>query len=239
MSGLDCRRYEGALIEFARGGETDADTARHLESCLACHTRLNQQRRLSKAVKHLAGNAALFTPPDSIGEAIRVELESRRAVRPIRRRVVQSALIGAIAASLAIVWFVKSRPAPQVPVAHVLDVTPASEKATLTTETRNWVEATEIHAAAQIVPAKKKVQPQAAAPEPQAEQPFIAIPYTPQIEPYERAEVMRVNVPVAALIAAGLPMSTVDPTAKAQADVLVGQDGRARAVRLIAISTLN
>jgi hypothetical protein len=46
-------------------------------------------------------------------------------------------------------------------------------------------------------------------------------------------------VPVAALIAAGLPVRTADPGALVQADVVVGQDGRPRAVRLVSISSVN
>jgi hypothetical protein len=44
------------------------------------------------------------------------------------------------------------------------------------------------------------------------------------------------EMPVAALIAAGLPLAISDPAAQAKADVLIGEDGRPRAVRLISIS---
>jgi len=71
----------------------------------------------------------------------------------------------------------------------------------------------------------------------ESEQPFVPIPYVTQLGAYERAEIVRMEVPVAALIAAGLPMRTTDPGARAEADVVVGQDGRARAVRLISVST--
>ncbi len=92
-------------------------------------------------------------------------------------------------------------------------------------------------AAVEATVVKHRSHPAKPAPLPQ--QPFIAIPYTLPLEPYERADVMRMDVPVAALIAAGLPMHMADPAALARADVLVGQDGRARAVRLISISTSN
>jgi hypothetical protein len=71
----------------------------------------------------------------------------------------------------------------------------------------------------------------------QFEEPFVPIPYIAPPAPYERIEVVRMELPVAALIAAGLPVRTADPGARVEADVLVGQDGRARAVRLI--SNLN
>ena len=68
------------------------------------------------------------------------------------------------------------------------------------------------------------------------ERPFVAIPYTLPLEAGERAEVVRMDLPVAAIIAAGLPLKVADAGAHAQADVLVGEDGRARAIRLISIS---
>ena len=75
-------------------------------------------------------------------------------------------------------------------------------------------------------------QPTAAA---AAEQPFIPIPYVAPPGPYERMEVVRMDLPVAALLSAGLRVETADPSGFAQADVVVGQDGSPRAVRLISI----
>lgn len=61
---------------------------------------------------------------------------------------------------------------------------------------------------------------------------FVAIPFVIQPAPYERVEIVRTEVSAAELIAVGFPVSG-DPSARLQADLLVGQDGRARAVRLI------
>jgi hypothetical protein len=76
-------------------------------------------------------------------------------------------------------------------------------------------------------------------PAPAQPEPFIAIPYTEPLAPYERAAVVRMDLPMAAIIAAGLPVPPADPSAQARADVLVSQDGRARAIRLISISNVN
>jgi hypothetical protein len=67
----------------------------------------------------------------------------------------------------------------------------------------------------------------------QAEEPYVAIPYVTPLAPYERAQVVRMQLPVAALIAAGVPVRATDAGVNVEADVLVGQDGRARAFRLI------
>ncbi|MEO5923277.1 MAG: hypothetical protein ABIR70_05560 [Bryobacteraceae bacterium] len=67
---------------------------------------------------------------------------------------------------------------------------------------------------------------------PVQEQAFTALPYVVQPAAFEQTEVLRMSVPVAELIAAGLPMQA-DPGTHVEADVVVGQDGRARAVRLV------
>lgn len=64
------------------------------------------------------------------------------------------------------------------------------------------------------------------------DRPFTALPYVVQPASYESTEIVRATVPVAELIAAGLPLRA-DPSGQVDADILVGQDGRARAVRLV------
>jgi hypothetical protein len=63
------------------------------------------------------------------------------------------------------------------------------------------------------------------------EAPFLTIPYTIPLAPEERAEVVRMRIPVAALLAAGFHVQVSDPSVSIDAEVLVSQDGRARAIR--------
>jgi hypothetical protein len=65
---------------------------------------------------------------------------------------------------------------------------------------------------------------------------FVSIPYTQPLQPYERVSVVETYVPVTALIAAGFAVQTSDPGASVRADVMVGQDGRPRAIRPIAFN---
>jgi hypothetical protein len=65
-----------------------------------------------------------------------------------------------------------------------------------------------------------------------AEQPFIEIPYVGPLAPYERTEIRRMDVPVAALTAVGFHVTTTGATASVPAEVLLGQDGRIHAVRI-------
>jgi hypothetical protein len=70
-------------------------------------------------------------------------------------------------------------------------------------------------------------------------QPFVPIPYTVPLAPEEPATVVRARIPVSALISVGFRVGTLPPSATVEADVLVSQDGRARAIRPISISIAN
>jgi hypothetical protein len=61
---------------------------------------------------------------------------------------------------------------------------------------------------------------------------FVGITYLPPLDPRENAVIVRMDLQVASLIAAGYGV-TAEPDAIVPADVLVGQDGRARAVRVL------
>jgi len=65
------------------------------------------------------------------------------------------------------------------------------------------------------------------------QEPFVQIPYVAPPAPYERTEVMRMDVPVVTLMAAGLDVHVPAVGGTVRADVLMGQDGRALAVRLV------
>jgi hypothetical protein len=67
-------------------------------------------------------------------------------------------------------------------------------------------------------------------------QPFLEIPYTVPLAPEEQTTVVRMEIPVAALIAVGFSVPASDAGAVVEAEVLVSQDGRARAIRPISIS---
>jgi hypothetical protein len=63
--------------------------------------------------------------------------------------------------------------------------------------------------------------------------PFVEIPFVAPLAPYERAHVKQMDVPVASLIAAGFEVHLPDMAGTVKADVLLGQDGRAHAIRLV------
>jgi hypothetical protein len=66
----------------------------------------------------------------------------------------------------------------------------------------------------------------------QNDAPFVEIPYLPPLDPRENSVIVRMNIRVATLIAVGYRV-TADPEEIVPADVLVGEDGRAHAVRVL------
>ena len=64
---------------------------------------------------------------------------------------------------------------------------------------------------------------------------FVTWPGADALPPFESGELVRVDLPVSALPALGVwpPQSAGSPGSVVQADVVVGQDGFARAVRLV------
>ena len=112
------------------------------------------------------------------------------------------------------------------------------DRASGTSRRRAWLPAAAAALAASLVAAALLLQRPAPARR-AAEAPFIEIPYVAPPAPYERTAVMRMDVPLAALIAAGFEVHLPDAGAAVRADVLVGQDGRALAIRFVPGSVPN
>jgi hypothetical protein len=181
----------------------------------------------------LAEEATGEGPPLELEKVLRAEFA--RANRWKRSRKVPWAIAaaGAIAASFGF-WFMANKPArtppppePSVKVAGVQPVNPL-----------------DVNRSPAPIPPKPAVRHKQQAPSPAAKKdesaPFVAIPWTLPLAAGERAAVMRMDLPVSALISAGVPLAA-DPGGIASADVVVGEDGRAHAFRLLSISnsTLN
>ncbi|HKE28064.1 MAG TPA: hypothetical protein VKB88_37180 [Bryobacteraceae bacterium] len=71
------------------------------------------------------------------------------------------------------------------------------------------------------------------------EGPFVPIPYVAPLDSYEIGRVVRVNVRVAQLMGAGFEVPLADPASVVVADVVVGDDGRAHALRLVSDSSVD
>jgi hypothetical protein len=62
---------------------------------------------------------------------------------------------------------------------------------------------------------------------------FIPVPFVEPIGPTETAQVVRVRMPVGALAKWGMPVRAANLNQSIDADVVLGEDGLARAVRFV------
>jgi hypothetical protein len=128
------------------------------------------------------------------------------------------------AALAALAAETESMAAPPAVEAAVLAEFDAARRGSI----RRWIPVAACVAAAALL-----LHGPAQAPKIAHEQPFVEIPYVAPLAPYERVAVRRMDVPVTALIAVGFETHARDLGAAIPADVIVGQDGRALAFRLV------
>jgi hypothetical protein len=138
------------------------------------------------------------------------------------RRVIPIATLLAVAASLLLLFWPKPKP----------HSTPAPLSARVVIAPPPSAPITPVVSASRPHKARPKTKTPAA-----PEQQFVQIPYSTPLAPWERAEIVRVEMPIAALAAAGFHVAVADTGARAQADLVIGEDGMARAVRLISVSS--
>lgn len=62
---------------------------------------------------------------------------------------------------------------------------------------------------------------------------FVDLPWTAGLPPFESGEIVRMDIPVASLPTYGIDISSGTGRGPVEADVLIGQDGFARAIRLV------
>jgi hypothetical protein len=239
---MNCREYRGGLTELGRG-RTPGEASRrvlmsHLDVCEECVRFLEAQRALTAAMGGLA--AEEIPSADEFAAPVMAEFDQvhlplvHPALVPARRRArvvaIRWAAVAGLAAAACLAVIVIHRPAPVArPVAAVPPVT--APTAAMSTQPPRF--------STPVKPATRVKQSSSRPAAREAEEPFYPIPYTVPLGPGEWARVERMQIPVAALIAAGFHMQAMDPTATVEADVLVSQDGRARAIRPVSISSSN
>ena len=202
---MNCRQFKGDIIEWARGSRASAEVRNHARSCPDCWSFFEEQSLLSERERSLD---VPRTPAEL--EAGLLE-EFLRARRPRSSRAPWVLAPLAVAAALILALALKPKPPQPAPVTARIP-TPA------------------LSIPPRAAPAPESPRPVAVARprKPRVarvnEEPFVQIPYTQPLAPWERGEILRMELPVAALIAQGFPLATSDAGAAARADVLVGED---------------
>ena len=208
------------------GVEMSPESAQHLSGCAECTAKSMAHHTLSTALKSLAEDSRAQEAPSRVEIGLRAAFRAQHGFRPVRRqarpiRIARPAWLAPVAA-----WA----------VAAVLMIVLG------TTLVRGW------HPQQQsgdqgVNPARtlQRAVPLVASVQPAEEEDgmaalgegFVRLPNAARISVDELMDVVRVEVPASAIIAMGLSVTEEQSARTLVADVALGRDGLARAVRLV------
>ncbi len=248
---MSCQRFEADLVDFARGalhdGDSEASLGRHLEACETCAARFEGERRLTEGLRTLS--AAASVPANDVAERrLMMAFASARPGAPAATQHSTAVRWAVWAAAACIFFFVGAwaavewrtrTAAPQATGAPIQASVPApDEQARPVEQAESPVPAPAPFAAdARRAPAPRVVRaasqnelPQ----EPDRLAGFIPLPAAGGLPGFDSGMIVRVALPTASLPAYGLAI-TPESTDMVKADLLVGQDGQARAIKLVSL----
>jgi len=240
----NCSKMEESVVAFARGKRLNALAAQqlraHTASCVECQAKLANERALSMTLAALTSECAEAPSPlleDRLRDAFRRE-SGKKAVFVRKRRLVAGFGIAAVAAILlAVAWIGTQAKKPVVDAQPKLAAQGRSDqllRASSSTSTREPFATSTETAVKTVRQAAHKPQSNIDASQSMEEATeFMRIAYTDSVLPTEQVNVVRVQMPEAALAMYGLPVDGSHLDAKVYADVVVGQDGVARAIRFV------
>jgi hypothetical protein len=206
---MNCQEFWETMPELGSADE------RHLRECVVCAARMNQQRQLASGLRAVAATYQGVGAPARVEArllaAFRAQAGMAAGVRPAVRRAPVFAWAAAVAAMIALGVFVSGGARPRVAQ----------------------------QTAARGVEAASLENTGAAASDTQSDyEGFIPLPNAARLSENEEVNLVRVEVPRSAMIALGMEVSPERATELVAADVMLGPDGLARAVRFLDADSL-
>ena len=254
---MNCREFEADIVDLARGADSGTQVARrlgeHLEGCPGCAARVERERRLTAQLKALASSAPESPRAAAIEQRLLGVFAERQAEasRPVAASKSVFATRAArrwlaIAATLLIAtlaWLGSARwwPAREgQSVSTRAELGPPAPDPAATRAAERADQGT----VAQAVEARPREQAPRARTGRSGAPPvervgneevlrFVMLPTAVGMPGLESGRIVRVEVPTAMLPAYGLDVMPGPADGVVEADVLVGQDGQARAIRFV------
>ena len=211
---MSCEDFEADVVDLARdeelGATERAEALAHAEECLRCAARLDDERAVTSGLRAFAARTAGAEPPPRVEAALLRALrdpgsveEGGGAKATSPSRAVELLLLAAAAAILAAIVVVPPR------------MGSLSEPAAPTALPPTTVAGGEASAAAGE----------------NAE--FVALSYGEDLRELDSMQVVSVELPRTSLAALGWAGADSAQTGSVKAEVIVGHDGVARAIRFI------
>jgi hypothetical protein len=218
---MNCQRFWETMPELAR--ETPAGEAReHMEHCPSCGVLLERHRALAAGLARMAAESRAIAPPPRLEAKLLASYRAQAGVRARSHRnwwVPLATWSAAAAASVTLALFLAHGRQPTAKTAP----SPVSHR----------------RPPARLELASLPVAPDLDLMEPSmgAEAQFIPLPDAEEFDADDEMDVVRVEVPRSAMAALGYTVSAERASERVEADVAIGPDGLARAVRFVDGST--
>jgi hypothetical protein len=188
---------------------------------------------LEQALKILRETDAGAAAPAELESQLRTAFVAHHRRKTRARRL--SVVVGAIAASLVIAVGIRLMQPPAVSAPEPVSATRATAVPSPPQQA-----AIENKPALNVAPARPNYAKQRRAPQAKTNRTdteiatdFLSIPYAPAMTVYDRGQVIRVNIPASSMRSFGLPVPEDRIFGRVRADVLMGEDGIARAIRFV------
>lgn len=250
---MTCASVRDAILDLARdvamSEPVRAAADAHLRDCAGCAAEFERQRDLTAALGALSADAATWNSSAGLEERLHATFAARRPVAPAPSRDSNSfnRRLGALAVAAVIVLAVwlggrpvtppqtdgRRQPAVSAPSPSV---SPAPEQA----GRQQGAPIVEARSAARRSIARPSRSPRRTAASNRVQSfEFMTLPGAVGLPELESGTVVRIALPVGALPEYGLDIVTNGAKTTVEADVLVGQDGMARAIRLVGVDELS
>ena len=204
---MNCQEFWDTMPELEGG--PDRESPHHARECRACAALRDNQRALAAGLRSVAAGGARVEAPARVEARLLAAFRGQAGLSDSHTRrwwtpLAAWAATAAVVAAAAVLLFVhQRRPAPQPLTATELAAMDWSD---------GWQEEGDAEAASGE---------------------FIPLPNAARLAPSEDVNLVRVEVPRSTMIALGYPVAADRAAELVQADVVLGSDGLARAVRFL------
>jgi hypothetical protein len=236
---MNCHEYQDAILDFVRH-ELDEEGVRslrsHLERCAGCAYRVREQQVLAERLNALAAATMGEMPPSVLETRLLERFVAEHSVGPVTNTDARPVVVASkwlkIAAALALataalVWWSllgvsRSGLPPEVAISAPQPAAPSPAPQRVETVTTSAPEPA-LKAPSRARRPARVVHPDG----------FVPLPASDGLPAFESGQIVRMEIPLTSLPNYGVQISPEAVDKPVQADLLVGQDGQPRAIRLV------
>lgn len=230
MSSITCREFGEIVHGFVRMELLDMSlreaAIEHAAHCCNCAERMAEAGVLAEVTEAAAGSARYQQTPPSVETALLAAFRSQRR-RTIWWRAFEWASVGAAVATLAAMLWTSSVPSKGQPSTAPRNDVSSSSKGSL--DATGPVTSLPGEASRGTEPEVSNAPTSGTF----SVSDFVPVPFADRIGPEDPGMVVRVQLTRASLAELGYPVDEVYSSDWIRADVLVGQDGWPRGVRVV------